>query len=94
MTADCDCPCHDYPTPDASHDAPACCCAACPGCNAEPGEPCRPGCLSHVTDSNGQPLEQCHACGSTAWRWLDCETCPAGECPERVCIDCGASVGN
>jgi len=28
----------------------------CAGCNAEAGEPCRPGCLSSVTDDEGQPL--------------------------------------
>ena len=30
---------------------------ACAGCGAEAGEPCRPGCLSHVTDASGQPTE-------------------------------------
>ena len=28
----------------------------CPGCFAEPGEPCRPACLSHVED-DPEPLE-------------------------------------
>lgn len=28
----------------------------CAGCNAVAGEPCRPGCLSSVTDDEGQPL--------------------------------------
>jgi hypothetical protein len=30
---------------------------ACKGCSAEPGEPCAWGCLSHVTDEAGQPIE-------------------------------------
>jgi hypothetical protein len=28
----------------------------CDGCGAEPGEPCRPWCLSGVTDETGQPI--------------------------------------
>lgn len=30
----------------------------CPGCGADAGEPCRPSCLSWVTDDAGQPVER------------------------------------